>query len=349
MLNVILRRTAQPDAAIVMRQLAGMIPAGIPVTRCFEILEQTQRHADARAGLFKIKNHLLAGHSLFESMHCRPDWFDTFTCRLIHLGEQTGKLDQVLLTLAADYENKLEFHRSIRRALFYPCIIFTIAVILTCCMFIFVIPSFAALFRDMDKPLPLLTRMIFALSTMLTSALPVIFLLVIIVMIALRLTVRRNIFNILRQRLRTLPPLAGILQTLALIRLLRNLALALSAGMPILDALQLITGSCGHESINSSARQLRSSLCAGHTLYQAMQMQTVFPIMARQMVRVGEESGALDKMLDKSADILEMQLNSSIFHITQLLEPLIMSVLGVLIGSLVIGMYLPVFNLGSAL
>lgn len=347
MLNVILRRTAQPDTAALLRQLAGMIPAGLPVTRCFDILEQTEHHANIRAGLFKIKNHLLAGHSLSESMHCQPDWFDAFTCSLIHLGEQTGKLDVVLLTLAADHENKQEFRRTLHRALFYPCIILSVAIIMTCCMLIFVIPAFAALFHGMDKPLPLLTRMIFAISSLCTHALPVIAILIVITIFTL--TARKKMISALLQRLTSLPPFAGMLQTLALIRLLRNLALALSAGMPILDALQLSTTSSGHEAINSSARQLRSALCAGHTLYQAMQTLPVFPILARQMVRVGEESGALDKMLSKSAEILEMQLNSSIFRLTQLLEPLIMSVLGVLIGSLVIGMYLPVFNLGSAL
>lgn len=349
MLNVLLkRRNMQPETAVILRQLASMISAGITITRSFDMLEQTQHDTDARAGLFKIKNHLLSGHSLFESLQIKPDWFDHFTCSLIHLGEQTGKLAHVLQILAADHENKLEFRRSIRRALFYPTVIFTVAIILTCCMLIFVIPAFASLFSGINKPLPLLTRMIFTLSSLLNHTLPIIFSLAIISLIALKLT-SRNIFKILLHRLSILPPLAGILQSLALIRLLRNLALALSSGVPILDALQLISGITGHEVVNSSARQLRSSLCAGHTLYQAMQTLPAFPILAKQMVKAGEESGTLDKMLYKSAELLEMQLNSSIFHLTQLLEPLIMSVLGVLIGGLVIGMYLPVFNLGSAL
>ena len=344
------QRQAKMATGVLMRQLTGMLTAGMPITRCFEILEKTQQHTASRAVFYQIKNRLLAGHSLHDCLRQHPDWFDAFTCRLIHLGEQTGKLDDILLTLAVYHESRTAFLRNIRQALFYPCIILSTALTLSFCMLVFVIPSFAELFADTEKPLPLLTRFIFAISSTLRHGLPLVFVLLTLGMATLWMAYRRGkLFTSLLSALAYLPPLAAGLQTLALIRFIRNLALALSAGIPILDALHLSAGIGSHVELATAARQLRAALSAGKNLYQAMETIAVFPVLVRQMVKVGEESGTLDKMLSKTAELLESQLNTRITQLTQLLEPLIMSVLGVLIGGLVIGMYLPVFNLGNTL
>jgi type IV pilus assembly protein PilC len=344
------RRRGKINLAIFMRQLASMIPAGIPLTQCFTILEKTQQHPGARTILYKIKNHLLAGNSLYDSLHHHPEWFDTFTCRLIQLGEKTGKLDELLLTLANYHENKNKFQHKISQALFYPCIILTTAIILSFSMFIFVIPSFAELFQGIDKKLPLLTRGIFFISGIVTHYLLLITGLVAAASIAIYITHRRGKLSpILLRWLKRLPPLYDCVQTLAIIRFARNLAIALAAGIPILEGLHLAAGICDHAPLATAIRQVRAAVTAGNTVYQAMERLASFPIVLQQMVKVGEESGSLDKMLLKTAELLETQLDSRILYLTQLLEPLIMSVLGVLIGVLVIGMYLPVFNLGSTL
>ena len=342
MLNInFQKKKSNPDTAAIMRQLSSMIHAGLPISRCFDILEQTQVQESQRAALRKINMHLQAGHSLHDSLRIQPEWFDPFTCRLIRLGEQSGKLDDILQTLAAYHENNAAFRRTIRQALFYPCLILFSSLVLSCCMFIFVIPAFAELFQGIDKPLPLFTRIIFSISYYLSQgALPVCVLTIISAMIFLR---KRRV-NISR-----LPLIADCLQSLAIIHFCKHLAISLSAGMPILEALKLSSGNDQPRELVSAIHQLRSALSAGHNMHHAMQLHAVFPLLLQQMVKVGEESGTLDIMLNKAASLMESELNARIIHLTRLLEPLIMSVLGVLIGGLVIGMYLPVFNLGSVI
>lgn len=330
----------KPDTAVIMRQLSSMIHAGLPITRCFDILEKTQAQHSHRAALYKIKMHLQAGHTIHDSLQIQPELFDDFTCRLVHLGEQSGKLDDILQTLAAYHENKAAFRRTIRQALFYPCLILFSSLILSCCMFIFVIPAFSELFKDIDKPLPLLTRLIFTISHFLSQATLPASLLIITMIIY----VRNHPFNMSR-----LPIISDCLQTLAVIHFCKHLAISLSAGMPILEALKLSSGKDQPRELVSAIHQLRAALSAGNNMHHALQPHAVFPLILQQMVKVGEESGTLDVMLNRAAALLEAELNARIIHLTRLLEPLIMSVLGVLIGGLVIGMYLPVFNLGSVI
>lgn len=347
MLITLLRKKL--NVAVFMRQLAVMLAAGIPLARCFEILESAQDSNEIRTGMYKIRKMLLAGHTLSDSLAAEPQWFDTITLNIIRLGEQTGCLDIILNNLAAHQEYQDSLRRSIRQALFYPVILFITAMTLSTCMFIYVIPSFAELFKDIDKPLPLLTQSLFYISSVMRSLLPAC-LLPVFALPALSFTVRgKRMSASMRRHIIALPPINSILRAAELIQLIRNLSLALSSGITILDALKLSGSVCSNTEITSAARKLRASLSSGINLYQAMEPHTVFPVLLRQMVKSGEESGCLDKMLDKSANILEAQLQERIFHFIQLLEPLIMCVLGVLIGGLVIGLYLPVFNLGSAL
>jgi type IV pilus assembly protein PilC len=328
---------------ILLRQLAGMLTAGIPIARCFEILEKMQANANLRAALYKIKNRLLAGFALHDSLRHESVWFDTFSCRLVHLGEQTGKLDRILLALATHHEKRANWRRSMQKALFYPCVLLITALILSFCMFVFVIPKFADLFADMLHKLPLLTRLIFACSSAMVRGLPLLFGGLVLSILFLIYIFRRKKVMLLR-----LPLLTNYLRAYAVARFTRNLAIALAAGIPIIEALKLSAG-FGDSVLENAVTELRTAVSAGHHLHQAIAATEIFPVMLQQMVRVGEEAGSLDNMLDQAAGLLEAELNARMEHFTQLLEPLIMCVLGVLIGGLVIGMYLPVFNLGSAL
>lgn len=332
------RRDRARETIVLLRQLSGMLAAGIPVARCVEILEKMQPDSALRAALFKIKNRLQAGFALHDSLRAEPEWFDAFSCRLVFLGEQTGKLDTILLALTQHHEKRADWQRNIRKALFYPCILMVTAAILSLCMFIFIIPAFAELFADRYQQLPWLTRMIFAFSAVIRYALPV-----------LVLAIVAGIYFIRRQKIswQRLPPFSASVRDFAAARFTRNLALALSAGVPILEALKLAAG-FGHAELEHAVTDLRSAIHAGHSLHDALSANTIFPAVLRQMAEVGEESGALDAMLLKAASILETALETRMERFIQLLEPLIMCVLGVLIGGLVIGMYLPVFNLGSA-
>ena len=333
-------------SATFLQQLACMVPAGIPIANCFDILEKTQVSPQTRALLYKIKRQLLSGHNLCDSLSVAPNWFDAFTCQLIKLGERTGKLEVVLRSLAEHHEKKLAFHRKIKQALFYPCILLITATLLTVCMFIFVIPAFEVLFNDTQTPLPLITRIIFRMSHLFSHPLFLFACLVMTGLLAYYLFYQKRLTAHL---LRYLGPINACLLSLALIHFARHLSIALSAGIPILDALGLTAGICHHQALTKSIRQLRASLSAGRRLHQAMEPLPAFPLLLRQMTKVGEEAGSLDAMLLKTAYLMETELDARLFQFTQLLEPLIMSVLGVLIGGLVIGMYLPIFNLGSTL
>jgi len=337
------------NAAIFMRQLAVMLSAGIPLAKCLETIESSQIAAEVRTEMYKIRKMLLAGHTLSDSLSSAPQWFNPMTLNIIRLGEQTGNLDAILTNLAAHQEYQDSLRRNIRQVLLYPSIILLTAITLSACLFIYVIPSFAELFKEIDKPLPLPTQILFYLSSVIRSILPALFMAVIVIP-AVAFTVRgRQMVTTIRKRIFEFPPVNTILRAAELIQLIRNLSLALSSGITILEALKLSGSACSHIEIVSAARKLRASLSSGISLYQAMEPLSIFPPLLRQMVKSGEESGCLDIMLDKSANILETQLRERIFHFIHMLEPLIMCVLGVLIGGLVIGLYLPVFNLGSAL
>jgi type IV pilus assembly protein PilC len=338
------------EATLLMRQLANLLPAGVPIIRCIEMLEKTQQTASAKQSLYKIKQQLLSGRSLHESLALAPQWFDTLTCRLIHLGEQSGKLDELLLSLADYHEKMLTLRRRIKHALFYPAIIFITAILLTLCLFIFVIPSFIALYQESQPNLPWLTRMIFYLTSRLNQSLPWFFGLLIVVLGSIGHLARQGKLQAYVQHTaHYLPPIANALQQLAYIRIIRNLGIALQAGLPLLDALYHCAGVAGHAQLEISLRQLRLNMNSGISLHRAMAQLNVFPPLITQMVKVGEESGRLEALLLKTADMLEADYDNQITTLTQLLEPLIMTVLGVLIGGLVIGMYLPIFNLGSTL
>lgn len=336
--------------AIIMRQLASMLPAGVPITQCFVILEKTQRQQAIRIMFYKIQGQLLAGNSLYDSLRAHSWYFDNFTCRLIQLGERTGKLDKIFVMLAKHHEDQENFKRKIYQALFYPCLIFTAAIIMTICLFMFVIPAFAELFKDIDHPLPALTRAIFYLSATLQLAWPVLLIIMLVSTIAGIHAYRHGKFiKISDQICQYLPLLRECRDASALIHFTRHLAITLAAGIPILEALSLTSEMNSHARLATIIRQLRAAISAGHTLHAAMAPHTMLPALLQQMVKVGEEAGNLEHMLEKTGELLTAELDARILYLTQLLEPLIMTLLGVLIGGLVTGMYLPVFHLGSTL
>lgn len=345
-----MRKSPAIEPAIFMRQLACMVPAGINITRCFDILIEMQTEKSARALMRQIKQQLLAGHLLHESLRVLPAWYDLFAARLVYLGEQTGKLDLVLVTLANYYENKQKLQRTLRQALFYPCLILIAAMLLTFSLFIFVIPAFSALFHDTPVRLPWITRALFAVSSLLNQYLAFIGLTLLFMTGVTMVAYQQGKLTVhLAKQISRLPLLRDCQQSLDWLRFTRYLGLALQSGLPIMEALQLVAGLCTSHHVTSSIRQLRTAASSGSSLHAAMAKRTAFPALIQQMVKVGEESGKLDDLLVKTSDLLEAELESKIARLTALLEPLIMSILGVLIGGLVIGMYLPLFNLGSAL
>lgn len=341
---------ARLQPAILMRQLAVMIAAGMPITRCFEILESMQTQPMLRLGLYKVRQRLLSGHTLHDSMTYLPRWHDSFSSHLIYFGEQTGKLENILFTLAAYHENKINLQNKVRQALFYPLIILMAALLLLFTLFVFVLPAFADLFSGSSQPLPFITRFLFSASTFTYQHLVVILAVLIFTIVLMWLTQSYQTFlHLCLKQFMHLPPLKHCAHTLMHVYFTRHLGLALNAGIPIQQALQLTTGISRHPDMLKAIQQLRQAVTSGKSLHSAIASLPVFPVLVQQMIKVGEETGFLDNLLVKTADLLEAELHTHISHLTALLEPLIMAILGVLIGGLVVGIYLPVFNLGSTL
>jgi len=336
------------DTMLFLRQFATLIAAGVPIIQSCTILEKSQAKIALRRLIYAIKRDILAGKTLSHCLQRYPHYFDHLTCQLIKIGEHTGRLDHLLLTIANHQEKYLAFRKRIQQALFYPSLILITAFIITFCMLIFIIPRFAELFQDMQTHLPLLTRLIFYISKQLRSHL---LLLLTLVIAFTFLTTKTKYAPVIKQCLKRtltqLPFIQSSLHKTKLARFARHLALTLTAGIPLTDAL-LLTSSLDQD-FHPTLRHLQTKIRSGLQLHRAMETLPCFPLLMIQMIKVGEESGKLEHMLDKLADFFESDIDQLLHQLTQLLEPLIMIVLGVLIGGLVMGMYLPIFKLGSRL
>lgn len=338
------------DVTVFLRQFATLMTAGIPLVQCCDILEKSQEKPALRLMIYHLKRDILSGQTLFTSMQRHSQYFSATTCQLIKIGEHTGKLDHLLNNIANDQEKSWAMKKQIKNALFYPCFITIIAFIITCSMFIFVVPRFAELFHDMQAKLPTLTLWIFYFSAQLSAHYFVI-ITIIILSLALLHYYRRIIFNhtYFRQFLFSVPYSKSIYHKIILARFSRQLALTFSAGMSIVDALKLTAESALDLQFSLSILVLRRNMMAGFSLHRAMEPLPYFSQLMLQMVKIGEESGKLDQMLNKIADFFEADIERLMQNLSHLLEPLLMLLLGVLIGGLVIGIYLPIFELGNAL
>ncbi|RDI41787.1 Type II secretion system protein F [Aquicella lusitana] len=334
------------DLSVFLRQFATLITAGIPIIKSCEILERSQEKMAMRLLIFTIKREILIGKTLSHGLAQHTQHFDGLTCQFIRIGEQTGRLDTMLTAAARYHENRLAFNKQIKQALFYPCIIMVVALIVTLSMFIFVIPRFAELFQGAGNKLPLLTRVIFFLAAYINHyfAGPILLILLFLLPILSKSTLIKNKFNF-QQWLVRLPFVKQCGRKIMLTRFANHLSISLMAGIPLIDALKLTANACSDPVFLTVINTLRNKVSAGHALHQAMQTYP-FPQLMIQMVKIGEESGQLEPMLDKIAEFLDTEIEQLMGYFNQLLEPLIMVVLGVLIGGLVIGMYLPLFKLG---
>lgn len=330
-----------------LQQLENLLASGIPIIQTLALLTAGQDNMEIRKILQQIKADLLNGNTLYQSVSTHPDLFSPFACQLVRLGEETGKLNQTMATIVAQLHSSLEIRNKVINALFYPCMLLASAILMMICMFSFVIPRFAEIFGHSDKPLPWLTQCIFTVGYMFQTFL--LYFVCATVTTSLLVIVTGNMKPVLRSLTKSLLRIPFILryyQTLAVIQYCRNLAMAIEAGMPLLDAIQLTTAK--PSAIYPYGHKIRADISSGMHLHQAMQPCSIFPRILIQMIKTGEETGSLPLMLSRAADALQSGQEAKTARFLQLLEPLIILGLGVLIGGLVAGMYLPIFNLGSA-
>jgi type IV pilus assembly protein PilC len=339
------------DIAIFTRQLATMLSAGVPLVQSFEIIGRGHENPSMQQLVLAIKGDVESGNTLADSLAKHPLYFDELVCNLVRAGEHAGILE-TLLDKIAIYKEKTEALKSkIKKALFYPTAVIVVAFIVTAILLIFVVPQFQSLFQGFGADLPAFTLMVIHLSEWMQSnwwlALFVIGGMVYGLMEAKK---RSPKFAHALDRLMLKAPIIGEILTKAVIaRYARTLSTMFAAGVPLVEAMESVAGAAGNQVYAEGILQMRDNVATGQQLQLSMQQTGLFPNMVVQMVAIGEESGSLDTMLGKVADFFEQEVDDAVDALSSLLEPLIMSILGVLVGGLIVAMYLPIFKMGSAI
>ena len=339
------------DIAIFTRQLATMLKAGVPLVQSFDIVEDGLEKPQMKALVVSIKNDVASGSGLAPSLAKHPRYFDELFCSLVGSGEDSGTLE-VMLDRVATYKEKSEqLKAKIKKAMTYPTAVVCIALVVTAILLIKVVPVFANTFANFGSELPAFTQFVMDISDFVIAWWFVMFGVIVGTIFAFREMKLRSVpFSefLDRAALKT-PVVGGIIHDAVIARFSRTLATTFAAGVPLVEALNSTAGAAGNSVYAKAIRRIRDDVTTGNTLYSAIKSTGLFPNMLLQMVSIGEESGALDDMLDKVATHYEEAVDNAVDSLSSLLEPLIMSVLGVLVGGLMIAMYLPIFMLGSVI
>jgi type IV pilus assembly protein PilC len=337
------------DIAIFSRQLATMLAAGIPLVQAFEIVGVGHEKPSMQKLILDIKQNIEGGSSLHESLKKHPLYFDDLYTNLVEAGEQAGALES-LLDKVATYKEKTEaLKKKIKKALFYPAAVLAVAVIVTLILLLFVIPQFEALFKGFGADLPAFTRAVIDLSKFVQAKGWLLGLIAGAGFFTFFYFKKRSaaLRHFLDRMALKIPIIGPILVKAAIARYARTLSTMFSAGVPLVEAMESVAGATGNIVYEQAVLRMRDEVATGQRLQRAMENTGLFPNMVIQMIAVGEESGSLDAMAAKVADFYELEVDTAVDGLSSLLEPLIMAILGVLVGSLVIAMYLPIFKLGA--
>jgi type IV pilus assembly protein PilC len=342
-------KVGEKDISLFTRQLATMMKAGVPLLQAFDIVGKGHANPAVQRLLLSIRTDVETGTSLKQAFTKHPLQFDQLFCNLVGAGEAAGILDTVLDRLATYKEKMLAIKSKIKSALFYPISIIVVAFIITAIIMLFVVPAFKQVFTSFGADLPALTLLVIAISDFFVKYWYVIF-------GGLGLGVwgffytwkRSQKMQIFMDRLVLRIPVFGqLVRKSAIARWTRTLSTMFAAGVPLVEALDSVAGAAGNYEYYTATKKIQGEVASGSSLMASMQNAEVFPNMVTQMVAIGEESGALDTMLSKVADFYEQEVDDQVDALSSLMEPMIMVVLGILIGGLVIAMYLPIFKLGS--
>jgi type IV pilus assembly protein PilC len=339
------------DIAIFMRQLSTMLAAGIPLVQSFEIVGNGHENAAMQKLIMSVKADVEGGSALAESLAKHPLYFDDLVINLVEAGEQAGALESLLDKIATYKEKTEALKKKIKKALTYPGAVLAVAFVVTTILLIFVIPAFEDLFKGFGADLPTFTRKVIGLSIFVREK-----------GFYLAALIGGSVFGFLYFKKRSkkmrhyldrmmlkAPIIGPILEKAAIARYSRTLATMFAAGVPLVEALESVAGATGNIVYEIGVLQMRDEVATGLRLQQAMENTDLFPNMVIQMIAVGEESGSLDEMSSKVADFYEEDVDNAVDNLSSLLEPMIMSILGVLVGGLVVAMYLPIFKMGSVI
>ena len=339
------------DIAIFSRQLATMLTAGIPLVQSFEIIGNGHDKPAMQRLVLSVKADIEGGTSLHEALAKQPLYFDDLFVNLVEAGEQAGALESLLDKIATYKEKTEALKKKIKKALFYPTAVLAVAVIVTLILLIFVIPQFESLFKGFGADLPAFTQLVINLSRFVQDQGWILAIIAAGIVVGFRYMYKRS--RAMREtidRLSLKMPIVGpILTKAAIARYARTLSTMFSAGVPLVEALQSVAGATGNIVYSNAVLRMKDEVATGQRLQRAMENTGLFPNMVVQMIAVGEESGSLDEMAGKVATFYEQDVDNAVDAMSSLLEPLIMAILGVLVGGLVIAMYLPIFKLGAVI
>jgi type IV pilus assembly protein PilC len=337
------------DIAVFARQLATMLAAGIPLVQAFEIVGSGNDKPAMQKLILDIKGDVEGGTSLHEALAKHPLHFDDLFVNLVEAGEQAGALE-TLLDKIATYKEKTEaLKKKVKKALFYPAAVMVVAVVVTVILLIFVIPQFEALFKGFGADLPAFTQFVIDMSRGLQDNGVFVAMVVAAAIWAFIYFHKRSkaMREFLDRAALKFPIIGPIMYKSAIARFARTLSTMFAAGVPLVEALESVAGATGNIVFENAVLKMRDEVATGQRLQRAMENTGLFPNMVIQMIAVGEEAGALDSMSSKVATFYEAEVDNAVDSMSSLLEPLIMAILGVLVGGLVIAMYLPIFKLGA--
>ncbi|MFO1510859.1 MAG: type II secretion system F family protein [Steroidobacteraceae bacterium] len=337
------------DIAVFSRQLATMLASGIPLVQAFEIVGNGHEKPSVQKLILDVKMDIEGGTSLHEALAKHPLYFDDLYVNLVEAGEQAGALENLLDKIATYKEKTEAIKKKVKKALFYPAAVMVVAVVVTLILLIFVIPQFESLFKGFGAELPAFTQFVINLSKAVQKH-----------GLIMAIFVGGGVYGFIYFKKRSrkmrealdrislkLPIIGPILTKSAIARYARTLSTMFAAGVPLVEALESVAGATGNIIYENAVMKMRDEVATGQRLQRAMENTQLFPNMVIQMVAVGEEAGALDQMSAKVAEFYEAEVDNAVDSMSSLLEPLIMAILGVLVGGLVIAMYLPIFKLGA--
>lgn len=343
------KKIKSSDITFFTRQMATMVKAGVPLVQAFDIVADGIDNLSLRQIIGDIRDSVSSGNDFAAALKQHPKHFDDLTCSLIESGEQAGTL-QTMLDKVAVYKEKTETLKGkIKKALMYPVITLLVAFGVTLILLIKVVPSFEEIFSSFGAELPAPTQFVVNLSELAQEYYLYILATIVLIVVTLIQSIRRSpaFKDQFEATLLNLPVLGDIIRKAAIARYARVLATTFAAGVPLVDALESVSGAVGNSVYRKAILLIRDEVASGQQMHLAMRSVKVFPSMVIQMTSIGEESGALDEMLGKAADYYEEEVDNAVDNLTALIEPIIMIFLGVVIGGMIVAMYLPIFEMGN--
>lgn len=337
------------DLVVFTRQFSTMIDAGLPLPQCLDILGNQNSNPAFKKVILELKTTVESGTTFAEALKKHPKVFDSLFVNLVAAGETGGMLDTIMNRLSLYIEKNVKLVSTVKKALGYPITVLVVSVVVVTVMLLWVIPTFEKMFHDFGGNLPALTQGVINLSRFLQHYAVILFSGVGVGLVALsRFKATKRGTEIFDRLILRVPVIGDVIRKVAVARFARTMGTMLSSGVPILDSLDIVSRSAGNTVVEQGLQRVRSKISEGETMAHPLMATGVFPGMVVQMIAVGEATGALDKMLSKIADFYEEEVDNAVDGMTRLIEPVMLVVLGGLIGTILISMYLPIFTMASA-